>query len=214
MALHIPDHEMDACHKLMEPAWIAVGLANDVFSWPKERDASQRLGRTHVVNAIWVVMQEHDLSQEQANQYCRKLAAQYVTQYLENILKIKNDESISPDLRTYVEAMQYSISGNVTWSKLCPRYNPEKCFNQTQLDWMQNGLPRPIELDSASDTSSSFLSTSTHSSPVSGSQTTIEYKDGWTADSSEIMSLFLNSSLPPLSHKVEPLSTPLLRITY
>ncbi|PSN59191.1 fusicoccadiene synthase [Corynespora cassiicola Philippines] len=202
MALHIPDHEMDACHKLMEPAWIAVGLANDVFSWPKERDASQRLGRTHVVNAVWVVMQEHGFSQKQADQYCRELAAQYVSQYVDSIRNIKNEESISPDLRTYVEAMQYSISGNVIWSKFCPRYNPEKRFNQTQLDWMQNELPSSVELDRASNTSSSFLSTSTHGSPVSGSQATIESKEGWTADSSGIVSLLLNCSLPPLSHKV------------
>ena len=42
MALKIPEDEIDLCRELMKPAWVAVGLANDIFSWPKERDAGKR----------------------------------------------------------------------------------------------------------------------------------------------------------------------------
>ncbi|EME87121.1 uncharacterized protein MYCFIDRAFT_132843 [Pseudocercospora fijiensis CIRAD86] len=206
MALHIPDHEMEACHRLMEPAWVAVGLANDVFSWPKERDANQKSGRSHIINAVWILMQEKGLSEEQAGQYCRELAAQYVARYVENVQRVKDDESLSADLRTYIEAMQYSISGNVIWSKSCPRYNPGQHFNQTQVDWMLNGVPDPTGFDSSS---SSYDSTSTNGSPKPESETTVESRsqEGGTDDISGIMSSLLDCSLPPLSHEVRLSST-------
>lgn len=125
----------------MANAWIAVGLQNDIWSWPKERDAATLHGKDHVVNAIWVLMQEHQTDVDGAMQICRKLIVEYVAKYLEVIEATKNDESISLDLRKYLDAMLYSISGNVVWSLECPRYNPDVSFNKTQLEWMRQGLP-------------------------------------------------------------------------
>ena len=82
MGLHIPDHEMDTCRDLMAPAWIAVGLQNDLYSWPKEQKAAQNRGEDHVVNAIWVLMQEHDVNVDGAIEICRDLIKQYVAQYV------------------------------------------------------------------------------------------------------------------------------------
>uniref|UniRef100_UPI0035CD3D5D Fusicoccadiene synthase n=1 Tax=Phomopsis amygdali TaxID=1214568 RepID=UPI0035CD3D5D len=141
LGLHIPDHELELCRELMANAWIAVGLQNDIWSWPKERDAATLHGKDHVVNAIWVLMQEHQTDVDGAMQICRKLIVEYVAKYLEVIEATKNDESISLDLRKYLDAMLYSISGNVVWSLECPRYNPDVSFNKTQLEWMRQGLP-------------------------------------------------------------------------
>lgn len=141
LGLHIPEHELQLCRELMANAWIAVGLQNDLWSWPKERDAAKQHGKDHVVNAIWVLMQEHQTDVDGAMQICRELIVEYVAKYLEVIEVTKNDESISLDLRKYLDVMLYSISGNVVWSLECPRYNPDVSFNKTQLEWMRQGLP-------------------------------------------------------------------------
>jgi fusicocca-2,10(14)-diene synthase/ophiobolin F synthase len=130
----------------MSHAWIAVGLQNDIWSWPKERDAARLHGKDHVVNAIWVLMQEHQTDVDGAMQICRKLIVDHVAKYLDVIEANKNDESISLDLRKYLDVMLYSISGNVVWSLECPRYNPDINFNETQLEWMRQGLPPRPEL--------------------------------------------------------------------
>ncbi|KUL83692.1 hypothetical protein ZTR_07521 [Talaromyces verruculosus] len=162
MGLHIPDHEMDTCRDLMAPAWIAVGLQNDLYSWPKEQQAAQSRGEDHVVNAIWVLMQEHNVDVDGADKICRDLIKRYVAQYVRIVKENKDNELLSKDLRKYIEAMQYSISGNVVWSRTCPRYNPHASFNKTQLDWMHNGIPA---LDSSSSTQRSLKQDSSSTSP-------------------------------------------------
>lgn len=143
LGLHIPDHELNLCRELMSHAWIAVGLQNDIWSWPKEQDAAVLHGKDHVVNAIWVLMQEHRTDVDGAMQICRKLIVDHVAKYLDVIEATKNDESISLDLRKYLDAMLYSISGNVVWSLECPRYNPDINFNKAQLELMRERLPPP-----------------------------------------------------------------------
>ncbi|KAG6353554.1 hypothetical protein INS49_005516 [Diaporthe citri] len=147
LGLHIPDHELDLCRELMSHAWIAVGLQNDIWSWPKERDAAKMNEKDHVVNAIWVLMQEHQTDVDGAMQICRKLIVDHVAKYLDVIEATKNDESISLDLRRYLDAMLYSISGNVVWSLECPRYNPDINFNETQREWMRLGVPPRPEVN-------------------------------------------------------------------
>lgn len=132
---------MDLCRELMAPAWIAVGLQNDLWSWPKERDAAEKQGRGHVINALWVLMQEHKTDVDGAEQICRRLIKENVAKYLQVVRASKDNDSLSKDLRKYINAMQYSISGNVVWSLSCPRYNPDISFNKQQLEWMHHGVP-------------------------------------------------------------------------
>ncbi|PQE20308.1 fusicoccadiene synthase protein [Rutstroemia sp. NJR-2017a BBW] len=152
MGITIPEEEMEICRKLMRPAWIAVGLQNDLYSWPKERDAAARNGHTHVVNAIWVLMREHKLSVKDAEVLCRRMIKERVAEYVQIVRNNKENSNISIDLRKYIEAMQYSISGNVAWSLACPRYNPAVSFNEAQLELIKNGVPR-IEKPNSRDES-------------------------------------------------------------
>lgn len=132
---------MELCRKLTAPSWIAVGLQNDLWSWPKERDAAEQLGQSHVINALWVIMQEHQVDMAGAEAICRQLIKENVAEALKIWEENQFNDSISVDLRKYIECMLFSISGNVVWSLGCPRYNPGSNFNEKQLDWMRNGLP-------------------------------------------------------------------------
>ncbi|KAK7956524.1 fusicoccadiene synthase [Apiospora aurea] len=141
MALRIPDHELERCQALVAPAWIAVGLQNDLWSWPKEVEAAKDQGKDHVINSIWVLMQEHSISVREAMQICRQLIKGYVAEYLATVEAYRDGEALSGDLRRYLLAIKYSISGHLVWSLNCPRYNPEVAFNKRQRAWMCNGVP-------------------------------------------------------------------------
>lgn len=194
MGLHIPEEEIETCRTLMEPAWIAVGLANDVFSWPKERDVSRSMGLDHVVNAVWVLMQEHSISEEEATRRCRELSAQCVAKYVETVYRVIEDESFSAGLRKYIEAMQYSISGNIVWSKTCPRYNPGAEFNREQLDWLANGVPelKKVPASMRCSVRPDFADCSNMARPGNGE----------TDDRTDVRTCLLDCSLPPLPPKV------------
>lgn len=72
MALTIPEGEMDLCKQLGRPAFAALGLTNDLFSWDKEHHAAKESGQPHVVNTIWVLMGELSIPESEAKAVCRK----------------------------------------------------------------------------------------------------------------------------------------------
>lgn len=199
LGIRIQDDEIDKCRELMRPAWIAASLTNDLFSWPKEYEAAKSRGKDHVVNAIWVLMQEHSCDAAEAQRICRKLIKEVVAEYLQIVQDTKNNESVSADLRKYVEAMQYSISGNVVWSLTCPRYNPGVAFNDRQLAWINEGVPTSVESPrSGSLEDDSLTDYSVSTAPTSLPPTT-------ETPGSMIWDLIRNSNLPPLDAKASTL---------
>lgn len=140
MGISIPEEEMNLCRRLMRPAWIAVGLTNDLYSWEKEYQAFLEKGQTHVVNAVWVLMREHSFTFDQAKDLCSQKIKENVAEYLCTVEENRNNENLSLDLRKYIECMQYALSGNVFWSKLSPRYHPAASYNESQLLRMKHGL--------------------------------------------------------------------------
>ena len=136
MALTIPDEEMDLCKRLGQPAWAALALTNDLYSWEKERDAAKKIGATYVINAIWVLMEEHSITESQAQDLCRQKIKEYVAEAVRIFEETKQNSDISLHLRTYTEAILYSISGNLVWSIYCPRYHSEASYDDVVLSMM------------------------------------------------------------------------------
>lgn len=123
MALTIPEEELDVCKQLVRPAFAAISLTNDLFSWEKERDAAKEDGVQHVINAVWVLMKERSITELEAKNLAAVMIKEYVAEYVGIVQETKNNLHFSLDLRTYVEAIQYSLSGNLVWSIYCPRYH-------------------------------------------------------------------------------------------
>lgn len=136
MALTIPIEELDLCKRLGQPIWAALALTNDIYSWEKERDAAADVGASYVVNAIWVLMREHSITESQAKDLCRQKVKEYVAKAVLIVEDTKNNPDLSRDLRTYIEAILYSISGNLIWSIYCPRYHPEESYDDVVLSMM------------------------------------------------------------------------------
>ena len=139
MALTIPTEEMALCKELMRPAFAAITLTNDLFSWEKEHEAAQKAGESQVVNAVWVLMREYSTDETRAREICRDKIKENVAYYLRIVDDTKRNLSISSDLAKYLDALQYLYSGNLIWSMHCPRYHPEFTYNQQQQKMMIHG---------------------------------------------------------------------------
>ncbi|KAI8628366.1 fusicoccadiene synthase [Xylariaceae sp. FL1651] len=122
MALTIPDDEYQMCMEMARPGYAALGLTNDLFSWDKERYDAKIAGLDYVFNAIWVIMKERSVNEGTAKEICCSEIKKYVSIFQQTVKDTRDDASLSKDLRTYLEAVLFSISGNLVWSMYCPRY--------------------------------------------------------------------------------------------
>lgn len=123
MALTIPEEELDLCMELARPGYAAISLTNDLYSWKKEREAAERDGLDYVFNAIWVIMRERSISEEEAIAVCADEIKRYIAEYCHIVEETKNNLGLSRDLRAYIEAVRQSHIGNLVWSIYCPRYH-------------------------------------------------------------------------------------------
>ncbi|KAM7190054.1 Isoprenoid synthase domain containing protein [Naviculisporaceae sp. PSN 640] len=134
MALTIAPEEYQLCMKLARPCYVALALTNDLYSWTKERIAAEAAGQDCIFNAIWVIMRElseirqcnitgDDALEAEAIDICKAEIKKHVSEYRTIVEQAKNNTSFSRDLKAYLEAILYTISGNLVWSIYCPRYN-------------------------------------------------------------------------------------------
>ncbi|KKK19851.1 hypothetical protein AOCH_006566 [Aspergillus ochraceoroseus] len=123
MALTIPDDELELCMELARPGYAAISLTNDLYSWNKEQEEAKRSGLDYVYNAIWVIMKERSINEEEAKAVCAAEIRDYIEQYCQIVEEVQGCDWLSQDLRTYVEAVKASHIGNLVWSIYCPRYH-------------------------------------------------------------------------------------------
>ena len=106
MAITIPEGEMELSRELLRPCWIALGLQNDCFPWEKEHEIATQMGARNVVNAIYVLMEEHGITVSEAKEMCRGIIKENVAEYLRVLKDNRNNMELSLDLRRYLEAFQ------------------------------------------------------------------------------------------------------------
>lgn len=78
------------CKQLTLSICAALGLANNLFSWEKERDAAKRDGFSHVLDFVWVLITERSLTKTEAKDLCRLMIKNHAAEYLrvaENIVR-------------------------------------------------------------------------------------------------------------------------------
>ncbi|KAI9040292.1 bifunctional terpene synthase/polyprenyl synthetase family protein [Aspergillus affinis] len=141
-AITIPENELEICHQLATTAYLHMALVNDLVSWDKERQSAVALGKDYVTNFIFVAMEEHGISEDQAQERCRQEIKKATINYLRVFQEIKARDDLSSDTKRYLESVLYSMSGNVVWSFYSPRYYTDASFSERQLEWMNNGIPK------------------------------------------------------------------------
>ncbi|KAF2967118.1 hypothetical protein GQX73_g6441 [Xylaria multiplex] len=129
MGLTIPDNELDIAMKLARPGYVVLGLTNDLYSWNKERKAAEMAGEDTVFNAIWVIIREKGVNEEEAKEICSDVIRKYMTDFTEMVEGALQDLSLSRDLRRYIEAVKLSCIGNL-WSQFFP---PKPGFTEADI---------------------------------------------------------------------------------
>ncbi|KAK0639609.1 isoprenoid synthase domain-containing protein [Cercophora newfieldiana] len=144
MGITLSESELDVCYSLCHPMWLSCGLINDLYSWPKERDAAaaQRVG--HVNNAVWVLMKEQSVDEAQALVLLRDKIRQCFVDYRAVLLQHGGRLDFSSELRRLLHALSFSMIGHLVWSRTAPRYIYGCGFSERQLRWMKDGTPRSI----------------------------------------------------------------------
>lgn len=66
---------------LAHPAYEAISLVNDIYSWPKERVDAATIGQDYVFNAVWVIMRERHCDEASALCICRNMTLQLLRKY-------------------------------------------------------------------------------------------------------------------------------------
>ncbi|KAI9367408.1 putative geranylgeranyl diphosphate synthase [Aspergillus egyptiacus] len=146
-AITIPEDELDTCHQLATTAYLHMALVNDLVSWEKERQNALALGKDYCTNFIFVAMEEHGLSEDEAQERCRSEIKKATVEYLRIFEDTKARSDLSHDTMRYLESVLYSMSGNVVWGLNCPRYYATASYSERQLDWMKNGIPKEFKPD-------------------------------------------------------------------
>ncbi|RMD43624.1 hypothetical protein DV735_g1542, partial [Chaetothyriales sp. CBS 134920] len=142
MGISIPKEELDLCHKLASIAYLNLGLTNALYSWEKEYETAVAMGRDCIVNIISFLMEERKIPEEEAKEVCRARIKQTIIDFRKIVDDTKPRDDVSIDTKRYLEALLFSLSGNLVWSIECPRYHRWSSCNERQLDWIKNGIPK------------------------------------------------------------------------
>ncbi|OAG09799.1 terpenoid synthase [Paraphaeosphaeria sporulosa] len=139
MALTIPPEEKEECMALTRRAWHAAFLTNDVQSWEKECAEyekqvalSEGVETPHMVNSVWVLMQQESLNVEEAIERVLEKVKGFVAEYAEIVTGIQGRMDLSEDSQCFVEAAQYMVSGNLVWGMESPRYHADRGLDRVQ----------------------------------------------------------------------------------
>lgn len=141
MELTITEEERKLIMPITAPAFVSLALTNDFFSWQKEYDQFKREAKApYMVNAIWILMQEHSIDIERAKQMLKDKIAGYCQEYLRLTTEFRSSKVVSLDVQRYLSALELSIAGNVGWSQFTPRYNFATDSPKKAVNGLQNGL--------------------------------------------------------------------------
>jgi len=138
----VPEEERGICKELAAPAAIAASLTNDLFSYEGEYEAAQTAGLPGFTNALCVLMDEHNISLEEAKAKCRARIKEEVAKYARNVRDTMSRNDLSSDAKRYIDLMQYSVSGNIVWTLQCPRYRKGVQYNERQTMRARDGVAK------------------------------------------------------------------------
>lgn len=82
-------------------------------------------------------MHERSIAELEAKSICRDRIKSYVAESVRLCEETQRNHELSEETRTYVEAAQLSVSGNLVWTLNCPRYHREIGFSEGQMERMR-----------------------------------------------------------------------------
>ncbi|KAH8126288.1 geranylgeranyl pyrophosphate synthase [Trichoderma asperelloides] len=134
--INIPDEEEELAKEFLSPIIRHAFLVNDLFSFEKEKHD------VNCQNAVLVVMREHNCEEEEAREILKNRIRQETKNVLRTVKEVKARTDVSNDVKRYIEVMMHTVSGNILWSQLCPRYNKDARFSDMQILRATEGIAK------------------------------------------------------------------------
>lgn len=121
-------------YKLIQPltdiASRIIVQTNDYFSWDVERNRGEDL----TFNGIFCLMKEHHITEEQAKARLKSYIMQDEQAYASMLDGFsKTHPNLPVDVRKYISACAFVVSGNHHWSSACPRYHASQTHEKKEL---------------------------------------------------------------------------------
>lgn len=161
MGTYMSREDDDTIADVVAPAWAALGLANDYFSFDQEyaewsHSACDEVDRVPLTNAVWLCMQWHATDVHRAKQMVRDETLKYEGEFQAKRRAFLHPPSgICPPERFWkcLDGLSQMIIGNIIWSLKCPRYHPSLRYDPNagveNYFLSQKTMPSPEELRSA-----------------------------------------------------------------
>ncbi|KJZ74710.1 hypothetical protein HIM_05827 [Hirsutella minnesotensis 3608] len=122
MELRISPEERESAVKFQQLAVASIALCNDWWSWPKEISA-HIAGTSRLINGVYILMKQHNLPAHKA----RAMLKEWVLESERKLMRMRDvllsGENVSLDMRKYVQAHMWVVSGHSLWESTCPRYH-------------------------------------------------------------------------------------------
>lgn len=134
LGLSIPENQQQMCLDLTKSFWISTSLTNDYHSWERERKASTGNSHDFVTNAIWVLMNKHSMTCDEAKAVCRERAQRCAAEYIRVVKNSKTRDDLCRDAKFFLDVLQFGISGNIVWGVRSPRYHPDRELSLKQRE--------------------------------------------------------------------------------
>ena len=128
------DEEFTKIEDLAYPAYAALGLTNDCFSFDREyagREAASPGSEEQqpMTNAVWLCMQWSDVDIAQAKEMVRKKALAYEDEYASRKSSFLLRNPDSSKFRLCLDGLSQILIGTTVWSLTCPRYHPARRYD-------------------------------------------------------------------------------------
>jgi ophiobolin F synthase len=128
VGLAVTDEEFAQIEDVAFPAYAAIGLTNDYFSF--DREFAERTSSTEpMTNAVWVCMECSDVDVAQAKELVRTKILFYEDEYLSRKSAFLSKNPASDKFRLCFDGISQMVIGHVVWSLKCPRYYPNHRYD-------------------------------------------------------------------------------------
>lgn len=130
MGVQLTDKDDALIKDIVAPAYAALGLANDYFSFDRElqeRESSRRgsMDLEPMTNAVWLCMQWYNMSISEAKDMVRRETVKYEDEFEHKKREFLHSDPTPPEkLWRCLDGLSQMIIGNLAWSLQCPRYSP------------------------------------------------------------------------------------------
>lgn len=126
MKLRLEQQDLDSIKDIEDNCSRHISVVNDIYSWEKELKASQ-VGHEEgaaLCSAVSVLSAETTLNIPATKRVLWVMCREWECLHKQLVMnRLTSGQSCSYDLKRFMKALEFQMSGNEVWSSMTPRYH-------------------------------------------------------------------------------------------